>query len=245
MQPPLIILIPWVLSLLLEFWLIGLLVRKRLYRDLPVFSSMVIIYALLDFTVLVAMLSRVYAYPMFALREIANAVLRTWVLIDLCRRLLTGHIWTKRLLMLALLASAAVLIGVGYPYFEGEFAARIATTYMQLGVWFRTAYFTQIGVIAVLFLLHSRSMISGFTREIGIAIGIATSSGAELVSMTLRGRPRGDDAALFSLNYIGMATAVVIWMMFLSPHSGMAEEQGFDGQTIADRTAYSASNSAT
>jgi len=216
MWPPFIVSVPWVISILLELWLLQILYRRGLYREVPVFAAMVTIYAVLDILVFGARLSSTYPYPMFTIREIASAVLRTWMLVELCRQMLRDHRWTKRLLVFVLLGSAAFLVGVGYPIFLDEHTLGLSNTYMHLGVWLRTAYFTQVGVIAVLLLINFNSMISGFSRETGMAIGIATASGAELVSMTLRGRPGGQaDFASIGLNYVGMATAVLIWIMFL------------------------------
>jgi hypothetical protein len=218
MRPPLIVLVPWVLSILLEFWLVILLFRRKLYREFPVFASFVFIYSVLDVTVLGATIARFYPYPMFTLREIASAVLRTWLLISLCRHLLERHVWTKWLMMFVLFASATLLVGIGFPVFLDEHLSGSPGTYLHLGVWFRTAYFTQVGVIAVLFLMNFNSLLSSFNREMGIAMGLATMSAAELVSMTLRARPGASgDYSLISLNYIGMFTAFAIWLMFLSP----------------------------
>jgi hypothetical protein len=218
MRPPLIVLIPWMLSLVLEFWLVGILVGRKLYREFPVFSSFVFIYSVIDIAVLAASLARFYPYTMFTLREIASAVLRTWLLISLCRQLLQRQIWTKWLMVMILILSATLLVGIGFPAFLEEHLAGTPGTYMHLGVWFRTAYFTQVGVIAVLFLMNFNSLLSTFNREMGIAMGLATMSAAELVSMTLRARPgAAGDYSLVSLNYIGMFTAFAIWLMFLSP----------------------------
>jgi hypothetical protein len=66
--------------------------------------------------------------------------------------------------------------------------------------------------------MNFNSIVSTFTRDMGIAMGLATTSAAELVSMTLRGRPGGrGDPSLISLNYIGLLTATAIWIMFLTP----------------------------
>jgi hypothetical protein len=224
MRPPLIVMIPWVLSLLLEFWLVSLLVRRKLFKELPVFSAVVVIYAFLDVIAFSATLTHFYAYAMFSLREIANAVLRTWLLITLCRQLLRQHAWTRWLMVVSLVAAATLLVGISFPVFLDEHTSGLTATYLHLGVWFRTAYFTQVGVIAVLLLMNFDSILSTFTREMGIAMGLATMSAAELVSMTLRGRPGGaQDYSLISLNYVGMVTAFAIWIMFLSPRKEAAE----------------------
>jgi hypothetical protein len=218
MSMPLVVFIPWVLSLLAEFWLIAILVRRKLYRELSVFSAVVMIYAVLDLSTFMAVNMQFYMYIMYPLREISSAVLRTWLLITLCRQLLRRHVWTKWLMMAALVVSAAVLIGISFPTFLDEHTAGTALSYQQVGVWLRTAYFTQVGVIAVLFLMNFNSIVSTFTRDMGIAMGLATTSAAELVSMTLRGRPGGrGDPSLVSLNYVGMLTATAIWIMFLTP----------------------------
>jgi hypothetical protein len=218
MRPPLIVLIPWLLCLLAEFWLVAILIRRRLYRELQVFSAVVMIYAALDLIVFIAVNAEFYIYTMYAIREISSAVLRTWLLITLCRQLLRRHVWTRWLMMVALVISAALLISISFPTFLDEHTAGQAQSYRQMGVWLRTAYFTQVGVIAVLFLMNFNSIVSTFTRDMGIAMGLATTSAAELVSMTLRGRPSGrGDPSLTSLNYIGLLTAVAIWIMFLTP----------------------------
>ncbi len=210
--------IPWVISLLLEFWLVSLLYRRKFYRELPVFSAVVIIYAALDVLVFSATLTHFYAFAMFSLREIANAVLRTWLLITLCGQLLRQHAWTKWLMVAALITAAVLLIAISFPVFLDEHTSGMSVSYLHLGVWLRTAYFTQVGVIAVLLLMNFDSILSTFTREMGIAMGLATTSAAELVSMTLRARPGGArDYSLISLNYIGMCTAFAIWIMFLAP----------------------------
>jgi hypothetical protein len=241
-MPPIIVLVPWLLSLVLEIWLVFLVCKRKFYRDLPVFSSMVIIYAVLDLTVLCSSVTRFYPYPLFTLREIASVVLRTWLLFDLCRRLLVERPWTKALLMLILVGSAVFLIGVGFPVFLSEHTAGTATTYLHLGVWFRTVYFAQVGVIAILLLMNIGSMLAAYTREIGMAIGLATTSAAELVSMTLRNRPNGGtDYAMISLNYIGMVTAAAIWIMFLLPRNSMDASNMNERRALAD-AAYSATN---
>jgi hypothetical protein len=233
MSMPLVVLIPWVLSLLAEFWLITILVRKKLYRELPVFAAVVMIYAVLDLAVFTSVNMQFYTYMMYAIREISSAVLRTWLLITLCRQLLQRHVWTKWLMMLALVVSATVLIGISFPTFLDEHTAGTALSYMQVGVWLRTAYFTQVGVIAVLFLMNFNSIVSTFTRDMGIAMGLATTSAAELVSMTLRGRPGGrGDPSLVSLNYVGMLTATAIWIMFLTPR----RKDIFEGSVARERS---------
>ena len=238
--PALIVFIPWLLSLVLEFWLIGLIYRRRLYREVPVFSSMVIIYALLDVSVLLATITRFHQFPMFTLREIASVVLRTWLLMDLSRKLLSERPWTKLLMITVLVVSATLLIGVGFPVFLNEHTAGIATTYLHLGVWFRTAYFAQVGVISILFLINFSSVLTSFTREIGMAIGLATCSAAELVSMTLRGRPGGSsDVTMISLNYIGMVTASAIWLMFMYQKRDAPTEKPPVSE-IVEQNAYSA-----
>jgi hypothetical protein len=218
MRPPLVVLIPWVLCLLAEFWLITILIRRKLYKGLQVFTAVVVIYAALDVLVFIAANTELYMYTMYAVREISSAVLRTWLLITLCRQLLQRHVWTKWLMMAALVVSAALLVSISFPTFLDEHTTGMALSYRRMGVWLRTAYFTQVGVIAVLFLMNFNSIVSTFTRDMGIAMGLATASAAELVSMTLRGRPSGrGDPSLTSLNYIGLFTAVAIWIMFLTP----------------------------
>ena len=218
MRLPLVVLIPWVLCLLAEFWLIAILIRRKLYRELEVFAAVAVIYAALDTATFVSANMQYYMYTLYAIREISNAVLRTWLLITLCRQLLRRHVWTKWLMMFALVVSAALLISIGFPTFLDEHTNGQALSYLQVGVWLRTAYFTQVGVIAVLFLMNFNSIVSTFTRDMGIAMGLATASAAELVSMTLRGRPSGrGDPSLTSLNYIGLLTAIAIWIMFLTP----------------------------
>jgi hypothetical protein len=218
MNVPFVVLIPWVLSLLAECWLITILFRRKLFRELPVFSAVVIIYAALDLAVFAAVNLQFYTYAFYAFREISSAVLRTWLLLNLCGQLLRRHAWTKWLMIAALVVSATLLIGISFPTFLEENTAGTALSYMQMGVWLRTTYFTQVGVIAVLFLMNFNSIVSTFTRDMGIAMGLATTSASELVSMTLRGRPAGrGDPSLVSLNYIGMLTATAIWIMFLTP----------------------------
>jgi hypothetical protein len=233
MNVPLVVLIPWVLSLLAEFWLITILFRRKLYRELPVFAAVVLIYAALDVAVFAAVSLQFYTYALYALREISSAVLRTWLLITLCGQLLRRHVWTKWLMMLALVVSATVLIGISFPTFLDENTAGTALSYMQMGVWLRTAYFTQVGVIAVLFVMNFNSIVSTFTRDMGIAMGLATTSASELVSMTLRGRPAGrGDPSLISLNYIGMLTATAIWIMFLTPRRKDLYESSVSSEQI-------------
>jgi hypothetical protein len=241
-MPPFIVLAPWVLSLLLEFWLIALLWRRKLYSEVPVFASMVVIYALLDSAALAARLSNIFLYAILSLREISGTVLRTWLLVELCRQLLSDHRWTKRLLLFALIGSAVLLVSVGFPVFhDDQSPSAFVSAYMQLGVWLRTMYFTQVGVIAILFLINFNTTISSFSREIGMALGVATASSAALVSLTLRGHSASSDYAAVALNYLGMVTAVAIWIMFLSPRSDSAvfhdelirEREDRPGQTMS------------
>jgi hypothetical protein len=231
-MPPFIVLAPWALSLLLEFLLIALLLRRQLYREVPVFAAVVILYALLDAAAMAARFSGLYLYAMLSLREIGGTVLRTWLLVELCRRLLSDHRWTKRLLLVALLGSALLLVSVGFPVFqEDQSPSLFVSAFMQLGVWLRTMYFTQVGVIAILFLINFNTNFSGFSREIGMALGVATASSASLVSLTLRGHSGSGDYAALGLNYLGMVTAVAIWIMFLNPREGssVSDEEVRDG----------------
>ena len=216
MQPPFIVLVPWVGALVLEAWLLFAVFRRGIHRELPVFTSMVLIYTILDAVVFVAALARFHTYSMYTLREISSAVLRTWLMIEMSRHIFTNLRWTRRVLLAILLLSAALLIGIGFPIFLREHLEGIANAYLAMGVWFRTVYFAQVGVICVMLLLYFNSTESSFTREIGIAIGLATASGTELVTLTLRGRPdMGSNYMYISLNYIGMITATSIWLMFM------------------------------
>ncbi len=176
---------------------------------------MVVLYSIIDLAVFGAALVHFQTYSMYTLREVSSAVLRTWLLIELCRRILADYRWTRRLMLAALLSSALLLVGAGFPVFVSEQST--SSAYLGMGVYFRTVYFAQVGVIAVLFLMSFRSLEANFTRELGIAIGLATASGAELVSLTLRGRSDlGTPYAYISLNYIGMITATAIWIMFVN-----------------------------
>ena len=67
MPPPPIVMIPWVLSLGLEFWLLALLLRRQLFRELPVFSCVVFIYAVLDVVVFWASFVAFFAAGVFAM----------------------------------------------------------------------------------------------------------------------------------------------------------------------------------
>lgn len=217
MRPPLIVLVPWISALLLEIWLITILIRKKLFKNAQVFTAVVVMYAIVDMLVLGAALTRFQTYTMYTLREITSTVLRTWLLIEICRHLLAHRQWTRRLIQVALLCSVLLLFTTAFPLFTGDQTQGIGTAFLKMGVWFRTVYFTQIGVVAMLFLLYFRSLDTTFSRDFGIAIGLATASGAELVSLTLRGRPElGNPYLYVALNYVGMMTATAIWIMFMS-----------------------------
>ena len=225
MQPPPIVLVPWVIALLMELWLIYVLFKRGLNRQYSTFTAMLVIHWIVDLAVLSAALTRVHTYELYTLRQICNSVLRSWVLFELCQHLLASQRWTRIAMITVLIGSAVLLVGGGYSLFHQD-STILNGTYRQAGVWFRTAYFAQIGVVAALFLMTFRSSDATQSRDFGIAIGLGTASGAELVSFVLR--EHADVAsryAFISLNYIGLITAVAIWLMFMTANFPMRTEE--------------------
>ncbi len=206
----------WALSLIFEAWLVVVLIRKRRYAEMPVFAASVFIYAAIEVTLLGMMFTRRGLMPMYAFRQIASVLLRSWVIFDICRRAVNSSAKYKALTALFLLLSTGVLIVAGYPLFEANYKAGTATTYQSLGVYLRTGYLTQVGVIAVLLLIRLSRNLSVRMRDVGIATGLAASGAAELVNLSFRVPQHPNENMTFAiLNSLGMVTAYVLWILFV------------------------------
>lgn len=210
----------WSLNLLLKCVLCGVIVRRKLYDEIPVFSWYTIASTIWDVVIAICLLEVSYfAYFIsFWVFEGLSVLCDCWILMELYGRILAGYERVRILGNIVLRCSFVLLLMTGFSLMTLRPHGGDDVMMGFLLVLSRSVKFMQLGLVMVVFGFAGYFHIPLKRQDLGVAVGIGIIAAVNMAIFATRthlGWPHLVnflDTALMS----GYAAGALSWIWFLS-----------------------------
>lgn len=211
----------WLGPHLIQLGLAGLMIRRRMHRDYPIFFAYTVFQAVKE-TVLFyldhsSVISVSVYWKCYGVGEAGDVVLRFAVIYEVFTNLFRPYPALNKMTRQILSWSAVLLllIAVAVAWYEpGLGAGRLTYGYQLVD---RTVSMVQSGLLVFLFLFASYFGISWRNYVFGIAFGMGVFSSVDLLTTAIR-LQAGPFAGDYVLDFVLMVTyhvSVLIWLAYL------------------------------
>jgi hypothetical protein len=227
----------WLAQLVCQAALGVVLVKKRVWREFPLFTAYSA-WNLLDgltkyvlYSYFFHQTAKLYFY-LFWIGEGLSVILGIAIVYEVFRHLFSVHSALRKLAGFSFVATIAVLVAIGGSVFYGPAPVGLHHLGSATLLAEEAARILEVGLLMFLFLFAGAFGLHWRQPVFGISMGLGIFAAVELINMVLRSRLGAD--ALNILNVVRMMTynsSLVLWLVYL-----VAPERATNAAAMPSRT---------